>query len=121
VEEMLMKYLLWEYPKCSTCQKAKKYLGEKKIVFVSRDIKVDNPSSMEIKEIINKYKLDIDKLFNKSGLVYRDLNLKDKLKTMSDDAKLELLGSNGMLIKRPILMGEEIYIGFNEEKWKSVL
>ena len=110
-----------EYPKCSTCKKAKKFLIDNNMSFISRDIVNDTPTYDELKLWIEKSNLDIKKFFNTSGLKYKELNLKDKLITMNDDEKIKLLASNGMLIKRPLLIDENIIlVGFNKEKW-SVL
>ncbi len=107
-----------EYNKCSTCKKAKNFLIENNIEFTDRDIKNNNPSFDEIKKWIEKYNLDIDKLFNTSGLVYKELNLKEKRKTLSLDEKIKLLSSNGMLVKRPILVSDNnILIGFKQKEW----
>lgn len=110
-----------EYPKCSTCKKAKQFLIDNNMSFISRDIVNDTPTYDELKLWIEKSNLDIKKFFNTSGLKYKELNLKDKLITMNDDEKIKLLASNGMLIKRPLLIDENIIlVGFNKEKW-SVL
>lgn len=111
-----------EYSKCSTCKKAKKFLTENNIEFIDRDIKSNNPTYDEIKNWIEKYNLDIDKLFNTSGLLYKELNLKEKRKNLSLDEKIELLSSNGMLVKRPILiLDNKILIGFKEKDWESII
>ncbi|MGN0973493.1 MAG: arsenate reductase family protein [Bacilli bacterium] len=110
-----------EYPKCSTCKKAKQFLINNNMSFISRDIVNDTPTYDELKLWIAKSNLDIKKFFNTSGLKYKELNLKDKLTTMNDDEKIKLLASNGMLIKRPLLIDDNIVlVGFNKEKW-SVL
>lgn len=106
------------YPKCSTCIKAKKYLDSKNIIFSIRDIKLNNPTYEEINSWVNKFNLNVNKLFNMSGIIYKELNLKDKLISMSDDEKIKLLSSNGMLIKRPLLIDDNfILIGFKESEW----
>lgn len=111
-----------EYSKCSTCIRAKKFLDNNNIKYIDRAIKEDTPSVEELTNWINKFNLNINKLFNTSGLVYRELNLKDKLKTMNDNDKIKLLASNGMLIKRPILVDNNIFlIGFKENEWKEKL
>lgn len=108
-----------EYPKCSTCQKAKKWLEDNKIEFTARNIVEETPTSKELTEWISKSGLDIKKWFNTSGLQYKSLNLKDKLLIMNDKEKIELLASNGMLIKRPLLISDKgIFAGFKEENWK---
>lgn len=106
-------------PKCSTCQKAKKWLDDNGIKYTLRDIVLDTPSEEELKIWINKSGLDIKSFFNTSGLKYRNLGLKDKLDGMSFDDKVKLLSSDGMLIKRPLLIGDKIIAGFkNYDKLK---
>lgn len=106
-------------PKCSTCQKAKKWLDDNGIKYTLRDIVLDTPSEEELKIWINKSGLDIKSFFNTSGLKYRNLGLKDKLDSMSFDDKIKLLSSDGMLIKRPLLIGDKIIAGFkNYDKLK---
>ena len=110
------------YKKCSTCIKAKKYLEENNIKFKEREIKEEIPTYDELSKWIKDNNLNINKLFNTSGLVYKELNLKDKLGSMSNDEKLKLLSSNGMLIKRPLLVdGKKILIGFKINEWKEYL
>lgn len=110
-----------EYPKCSTCKKAKKWLEDNKIEFTDRNIVEETPTEKELTEWIAKSGLDIKKWFNTSGLQYKSLNLKDKLPTMSDKEKIKLLASNGMLIKRPLLISDKgIFAGFREENWKKI-
>ena len=110
-----------EYSKCSTCKKAKKFLDDNKISYEDRQIKEDNPTYQELKDWIQKYNIDIKKLFNTSGLIYRNLNLKEKLNTMTDDEKLKLLSTDGMLVKRPLLLTEDkIFIGFKEKEWNNL-
>lgn len=109
---------IW-FPKCSTCQKAKKWLDDNGIKYTLRDIVFDTPSEEELKIWINKSGLDIKSFFNTSGLKYRNLGLKDKLDSMSFDDKVKLLSSDGMLIKRPLLIGDKIIAGFkNYDKLK---
>lgn len=106
-------------PKCSTCQMAKKWLDDNGIKYTLRDIVLDTPSEEELKIWINKSGLDIKSFFNTSGLKYRNLGLKDKLDSMSFDDKIKLLSSDGMLIKRPLLIGDKIIAGFkNYDKLK---
>ena len=106
-------------PKCSTCQKAKKWLDDNGIKYTLRDIVLDTPSEEELKIWINKSGLDIKSFFNTSGLKYRNLVLKDKMDSMSFDDKIKLLSSDGMLIKRPLLIGDKIIAGFkNYDKLK---
>ncbi len=115
-----MKNIFIQYPKCSTCKKAKKWLDENSIKFEERNIVTETPTVEELTEWIQKSKQDIKKWFNTSGLKYKELNLKDKLLNMTDKEKIELLASDGMLIKRPILITEKgIFIGFKEENWNN--
>lgn len=117
-----MTLIFLEYPKCSTCQKAKKWLIQNNVDFIDRHIVENPPSYAEMKEWIALSKLSINKFFNTSGLLYRSLMLKDKLPYLSDDEKIKLLCSNGMLIKRPLLIKDDlILIGFNENNWNSAL
>ena len=110
------------YPKCSTCQKAKAYLDGKGAEYESRDIKTDNPSYDELKSWLAVSGLPVKRLFNTSGLLYKSLRLKDKLPAMSDDACLKLLASDGMLVKRPLLIGESFaLVGFKESEWSEKL
>lgn len=114
-----MKNIFIEYPKCTTCQKAKKWLEANKIEYVDRNIVNETPTEKELTEWVKKCGEEIKKWFNTSGLKYKELNLKDKLSTMTDEEKIKLLASDGMLIKRPILISEKrILIGFKEEKWQ---
>lgn len=112
---------LW-YPKCTTCQKAKKWLEENKINFEERNIVETRPNKEELEKWINKSKYEIKKFFNTSGLKYKELNLKEKLLIMDESEKIELLASDGMLVKRPLLVTDKgIFIGFKEDKWKEIL
>ncbi|MDD6466796.1 MAG: arsenate reductase family protein, partial [Erysipelotrichaceae bacterium] len=95
------------YPKCSTCQKARKHLEEKNVVFEIRDIKESNPTKEELKEWYQKSQLPLKKFFNTSGLLYREMQLKERLPRMSEEDMLEILASDGMLVKRPILVMED--------------
>ncbi len=116
-----MKNIFIQYPKCSTCQKAKKWLEENHIDFIEQNIVNQTPSIDELTKLIEKSGQELKKWFNTSGLKYKELNLKDKLKDMSEKEKVELLASDGMLIKRPILVANEnVLIGFKEEEWKKV-
>lgn len=116
-----MKSIFIEYPKCSTCKKAKKWLEENNIDFVDRNIVAETPTVEELSKWIERSGQDIKKWFNTSGLKYKELNLKDKLVNMGDKEKIELLASDGMLIKRPLLISDKgIFIGFKEEKWQEV-
>ncbi|MBR6801172.1 MAG: Spx/MgsR family RNA polymerase-binding regulatory protein [Eubacteriaceae bacterium] len=114
--------LFVQYPKCTTCIKAKKYLDGKEISYTSRHIAEDRPTREELSAWIEKSGEDIKKFFNTSGKLYKELNLKDKLKDMSYDEKLDLLSSDGLLVKRPILVTDDIVlVGFKEEKWEEVV
>ena len=114
--------LFIQYPKCTTCQKAKKFLDDNKIKYTDRNIVTDNPTKEDLENFIKIGNLDIKKLFNTSGMKYRELGLKDKLKTMSDDEKLELLATDGMLVKRPLLVGDDFVLtGFKQELWADKL
>lgn len=106
------------YPKCSTCQKAKKWLDEHNIEYTERNIAEDNPTYDELKEWYGKSGLPLKKFFNTSGLLYKDMQLKDKLPSMSEDEQLKILSTNGMLVKRPILVREDkVLVGFKEAEW----
>ena len=110
-----------EYKKCSTCKKAKKYLDDNNIKYIDREIKDRCPTYDEINTWINKYGIEVNKLFNSSGLVYRNMNLKDKLKDMNKKEKLDLLSHNPMLVKRPILVcKDKILIGFKISEWENI-
>ena len=114
--------LFIEYPKCSTCQKAKKFLDENNIKYSERHIVTETPTYEELKAIIEASGLPISKFFNTSGMLYRSMNLKEELKNSSDEEKIRLLSSNGMLIKRPILVkNKKVYVGFKEDEWKELL
>ncbi len=116
-----MKNIYIEYPRCTTCKKAKKWLEENKIEFEERNIVTETPTTEELTEWIKRSGQEIKKWFNTSGLKYKELNLKEKLLTMTDKEKIELLSSDGMLIKRPLLITDkEILIGFKEELWKNI-
>ena len=106
------------YPKCTTGQKAKKYLDSRGASYVDRHIKEDNPSEEELRLWHSRSGLPLKKFFNTSGLQYKALGLKDKLPTMSEEEQFALLASDGMLVKRPILVGEDfVLLGFKEEQW----
>jgi len=114
--------LLILYPKCSTCRKAESFLNSYNVSYDTRDIVLDTPSYDELKHYIELSGKDIQKFFNTSGLKYRELGLKDKLKDMSDEDKIHLLASDGMLIKRPLLVGDDfVCIGFKEKEWSEVI
>ena len=117
-----MKNLFIEYPKCSTCQKAKKWLEANEIEFVDRNIVEENPTEKELTEWIKKSELDVKKWFNTSGLKYKELKLKEKLPLMNLQEKIKLLASDGMLVKRPIIITDKVILtGFREESWKELL
>ena len=112
--------LFIEYPKCSTCRKAKKWLLDNNIEFTDRNIVEDTPTREELKKWIEESKKDIKNFFNTSGLKYKELNLIEKLINMTDEEKIKLLSSDGMLIKRPLVITEnKILTGFKEEEWKE--
>ena len=113
--------LLIEYPKCSTCQKAKKYLVSKKIAFETRNIVEEKLNQKELHRLIQKSGKDINRFFNTSGLKYRELKLKDKIQTMSYEEKLQILSTDGMLVKRPLLeLDDIVLIGFKEIEWNII-
>ena len=110
------------YPKCTTCQKAKKWLDDNKIEYELRDIKEDNPSLEELSKWYKMSGLPLKKFFNTSGLLYKSLELKDKLPTMTDEEQLPLLSTNGMLVKRPLLIGDSfVLVGFKEKEWEEII
>ena len=110
------------YPKCTTCQKAKRWLDANKIAFEERHIKENNPTIEELKEWHQKSGLPLHKFFNTSGKPYRELKLKEKLPAMSEEEQYRLLASDGMLVKRPILIGDGfVLVGFKEAEWKAAL
>ncbi len=113
--------LFIEYPKCTTCKKAKKWLEESGVEFTDRHIVEDNPSKEELKEWYEKSGLPLKRFFNTSGMKYKEMKLKDKLPEMSEEEQLELLATDGMLVKRPLLIGETFAIpGFKEQAWEEV-
>ena len=116
-----MSILYLEYPKCSTCQKAKKWLETNNINFEQRDIVKQNPTKEELKLWHEKSGMPLKKFFNTSGLIYKELHLKDKLKDMTEEEQYALLATNGMLIKRPIIVAENIILtGFKEAEWEKL-
>ena len=117
--EIMIKFIC--YPKCTTCQRAKKWLDDKKTDYELRDIKLDNPTLEELTEWYNKSGLPIKKFFNTSGLLYKSLDLKNKLPEMSDEEMLKLLATDGMLVKRPLLIGDDfVLVGFKESEWDKM-
>lgn len=114
--------LFLQYPKCTTCKRAKKFLDENNINYEDRHIVENNPTKEELSAWLQKSGVPIKKLFNTSGVVYRELGMKDKVANLSEDELLDILGSNGMLVKRPLLILEDsVLIGFKEELWKETL
>ena len=110
------------YPKCTTCQKAKKWLDDNKIEYTLRDIKEENPSYEELSGWHKASGLPLKKFFNTSGLLYKSMELKDKLPTMSEEEQLELLATDGMLVKRPLVIGKAFVLaGFKESEWSDKL
>lgn len=117
-----MSVLFIEYPKCSTCQKAKKWLADNQIAFEDRHIVEKNPSKEELKQWYERSGLALKRFFNTSGQLYRQMELKDKLPSMPEEEQLELLASNGMLVKRPLIISEDtVLVGFKEAEWKERL
>ena len=114
--------LFLQYPPCSTCKKAKAFLDEQGASYTARHIKDENPSYEELKAWVEMSGLPLKKFFNTSGLLYKSMNLKEKLPTMTEEEQLRLLASDGMLVKRPILVTEKaVLTGFREEAWKKAL
>lgn len=110
--------LFVEYPKCTTCQRAKKFLDSRGAAYTARHIKEENPTAEELRAWWQKSGLPLKKFFNTSGLVYKSMELKDKLPNMTEDEQLALLASDGMLVKRPIAVGEDfVLVGFKEADW----
>ena len=110
------------YPKCSTCQKAKKWLDENKIAYTERHIVEANPSAEELKTWYERSGLPLKKFFNTSGMLYKEMKLKDKLPEMSEEEQIKLLATNGMLVKRPLVVDEDkVLVGFKEAEWKEKL
>lgn len=108
------------YPRCTTCQKAKKWLDENKIEYTERHIVENNPTYEELKAWYEKSGLPLKKFFNTSGLLYKEMQLKDKIPTMSEEEQLKLLATNGMLVKRPLLVLEDtVLVGFKEVEWSE--
>ena len=108
------------YPKCTTCQKAKKWLDEHQVDYTLRDIKVENPTAEELSGWYGRSGLPLKRFFNTSGLLYKSMELKEKLPTMSEEEMIALLAIDGMLVKRPLLVGEDfVLVGFKEDEWAS--
>ena len=111
-----------QYPKCSTCQKAKKWLDERNITYTDRHIVEDNPSYDELKQWYERSSIPLKKFFNTSGMLYKEMQLKDKLPAMSEEEQLRLLATNGMLVKRPLVVnGDMVLTGFREAEWEKEL
>ena len=117
-----MSQIFVNYPKCSTCKRAEKFLKENNVEFVNRNIVEENPTAEELSLWMDKSGLEPRKFFNTSGVLYREMNLKDKIKTMSKEEMIEILSTNGMLVKRPLLVTEDIVlVGFKEENYKEII
>lgn len=115
-----MSVLFINYPKCSTCINARKWLEEHKIDFTSRHIVEDNPKKEELKKYVALSGLPVKKFFNTSGVLYRQMNLKEKLAKASEDKMLDILSSNGMLVKRPLVIADNgVLIGFKKDQWEE--
>ena len=110
------------YPKCTTCQKAQKWLDENGVSYTFRDIKMENPTYKELSAWHQRSGLPLKKFFNTSGMLYKEMQLKDKLPQMSEDEQLKLLATNGMLVKRPVIVdGDTVLTGFREKEWEEKL
>jgi len=121
-EEIIGKMIFLCYAKCTTCQKAKKWLDANGIEYTERPIKEQNPSADELKKWYQMSGLPLKKFFNTSGLLYKDMKLKDKLPTMSEDEQITLLATDGMLVKRPMMIGDDfVLVGFKENEWEERL
>lgn len=119
-EDNMIQFI--EYPKCSTCKKAKKWLEEHQIEFQDRDITKETPTKEELRSYLKISQYPIKKFFNTSGNLYKEFSLKEKLDTMSEEEKLELLSQHGMLIKRPLVVSDSfILVGFREKEWNELL
>ena len=117
-----MRMLFLEYPKCSTCQKAKKWLDEHQISYEDRHIVENNPTFEELKDWYERSGLPLKKFFNTSGMLYKEMKLKDKLSEMSEEEQLKLLATNGMLVKRPLIVdGDRVLTGFKMAEWETLL
>ncbi len=116
-----MEILFLEYPKCSTCKNAKKWLEQQNITFTDRHIVEQNPTAEELKAWHEKSGLPLKKFFNTSGMLYREMQLKDKLPQMTEQEQYDLLATNGMLVKRPLVVGDDfILLGFKETEWEKL-
>ena len=122
VRRMKMKVLFLEYPKCTTCKKAKKWLEEHKVDFEDRDIKEKNPTEKELKTWYEKSGMPLKRFFNTSGLLYKSMQLKDRLPDMSEEEQIALLSGDGMLVKRTLIIkGDTVLVGFKEAEWEKIL
>ena len=118
--DVMLKFIC--YPKCTTCQKAKNWFDDNKIEYEIRDIKENNPSLEELTTWYKMSGLPLKKFFNTSGLLYKSMELKEKLPTMSEEEQLKLLATDGMLVKRPLVIGEDfVLVGFKESEWSEKL
>lgn len=114
--------LFVEYPKCTTCQKARKWLEERGVEYTGRHIKEERPTKEELKEWHKRSGLPLRRFFNTSGMLYKSMGLKDQLPSMSEEEMYELLATDGMLVKRPVIVGEDFVLtGFKEKEWEQVL
>lgn len=117
-----MSVLFLQYPPCTTCKKAKAWLDERGVDYQARHIKEENPTAEELKAWHEKSGLPLKKFFNTSGLAYKALGLKDRLPTMSEEEQYQLLASDGMLVKRPLVIGDDfVLVGFREAQWQERL
>ena len=117
-----IRMLFLEYPKCSTCQKAQKWLDEHQISYEDRHIVENNPTFEELKDWYERSGLPLKKFFNTSGMLYKEMKLKDKLPEMSEEEQLKLLATNGMLVKRPLIVdGDRVLTGFKMAEWETLL
>lgn len=118
----MMEMLFVEYPKCSTCQKAKKWLDENGLEYEDRHIKEQNPTYEELKAWHEKSGLPLRRFFNTSGMLYKSMGLKDKLETMTEEEQLRLLATDGMLVKRPLVIAKDkVLVGFKPDQWETLL
>lgn len=116
-----MKTIVLHYPKCTTCKKALKWLDERGISYEERHIKEENPTKEELTQWYHKSGLPLKRFFNTSGMLYKEMHLKDKLLDMTEDQQLELLATDGMLVKRPLIIQDDLVLtGFKEEEWKRI-
>lgn len=121
-QERRRDMLFIHYPKCTTCQKAKKWLDTHQIIYTERHIAEDNPSYDELKDWYAKSGLPLKRFFNTSGMLYKEMQLKEKLPAMSEEEQLRLLATNGMLVKRPLIVdGDKVLVGFKEAEWEEYL